>query len=91
MTDDERLKIIEEAIELCWCCDNTIEFDLLYEIPKRPFDWLYKNLRGSIIRVCVNDNPKLLRACHTTKADKAAKIIFKALWDEAEKERLLRS
>lgn len=85
MTDDDyKPKTVEEAVERCWECDNTIELDLLYEIPKRPFDWLFKNLRNSIVKICeLEDNPKLLRTCHTRKADKAARVIFENLWKQS--------
>src|SRR3989344_3931666 len=85
--DEYKAKTVKEAIERCFICDDTVDLDLLYEQPRRPFDWVYKNLKDSIIRVCeLNNNPKLLQVCNTKTADEAAKVIIEALWKQSDPE-----
>lgn len=82
--DGYKPKTIKKAIESCFIRDKTVELDLLYEQPRRPFDWLYKNLNKSVIEVCeLNDNPALLRACNAKTADEAARVIIEALWRDS--------
>lgn len=83
--EDYRPKTIKEAIESCWICDKSVELDLLYESPRRSFDWVYKNLKDAVIRVCdLGDNPELLRVCNVESADDAARVIIKELWRQSE-------
>jgi len=80
-TDDYRPKTIREAIERCFSCDDSVDLELLFDAPKERLDWVYRNLKQSIIKVCeLNDNSKLINACNSQTSDDAARVIIEALW-----------
>lgn len=83
--EDYRPKTIKEAIVNCWICDKSVELDLLYESPRRSFDWIFRNLKDWVIKVCdLDDNAELLEVCGVGSADDAARVIIKELWRQSE-------
>jgi len=79
-SDEYKPKTIREAMERCFIHDGSVDLDLIFEQPRRPLDWICRNLKDSIIKACeLNSNPELLKACNVKTPNDAVRVIIKAI------------